>query len=180
VERLGPIQSIRRSWELVRNYWWRTFGLLVVLAILGYIVQLGPTYLIQAIVTIFLPRDFVTQQLISGVISVFTTLIFIPIQLIVVTLYYFDLRVRKEGYDLETAFAQRYNVGAPLPPAWAGATYGQPSPTALVLPPPSLGQDYYNQYNNQQEQGAPVMPVVEEPRRGADTGPLASGDDNGA
>ncbi|HEV7236726.1 MAG TPA: glycerophosphoryl diester phosphodiesterase membrane domain-containing protein [Ktedonobacteraceae bacterium] len=184
VERLGPVQALRRSWELIRNYWWRTFGLLVVLAILGYIVQLGPTALVQAIITIFLPRDFVVQQLISGVITVFTTLIFIPIQLTAVTLYYFDLRVRKEGFDLETAVSQRYAMAPGLPPAWAGAGagYGQggPGPATPIMPPPSLGQGQsygygygsYDQYGQQYGQGMPTQPVEEVPRASADTGPL--------
>src|SRR5205807_2024058 len=98
-------------------------ALLLILAVLSWVVQLGPSAIVTFIVTIFLPRDFVTQQLISGVVTVFTTLIFIPIQLTAVTLYYFDLRVRKEGYDIETALAQRYSMAPSMPPAWAGAGY---------------------------------------------------------
>jgi hypothetical protein len=187
VEHLGPVQALRRSWELIRNYWWRTFGLLVVLAILGYIVQLGPAAIVQAIVSSVLPRDFVAQQLISGVVTVFTTLIFIPIQLTAVTLYYFDLRVRKEGFDLETAVSQRYAMAPGLPPAWAGAGYVQagPGPTTPMMPPPSLGQGQsygygygsYDQYGQQYGQGMPTQPVGEEaPRASADTGPLPSED----
>jgi hypothetical protein len=121
----------------------------VVLVILSYIVQAGPAALVQAIIAIFLPRDLVLQQVISGVVTVFTTLVFIPIQLIAVTLYYFDLRVRKEGYDIEAAMSQRYLPAQPQG-VWAG--YGQGAAAEPVMPPPALGYDYYGQnYNAGQE-----------------------------
>ena len=142
VEHLGPMQALRRSWELVKNYWWRTFAIYIVLAILAYVVQAGPAFVVQFIVAIFTPRDLVLQQVISGMVTVFTTLFFIPIQLIAITLYYFDLRVRKEGYDLETAVQQRYYPPQPQQPAWSGATYGQPGATTPIMPPPSLGEGY--------------------------------------
>jgi hypothetical protein len=161
VERLGPVQAIRRSWELVRNYWWRTFALLALMYILGLVVQAGPATLVQLMVAIFLPRDFVIQQVVSGVVTVFTTLVYIPIQLIAVTLYYFDLRVRKEGYDIETALTQRYTMPPSPYPAWAGAGYGQPAPTTPVMQPPALGQDYYGYgYGYNYNQGAPTQPVA--------------------
>jgi hypothetical protein len=175
VESLGPVQTIRRSWELVRNYWWRTFALFLLLAVLGYVVQAGPTALIQAIVGIFVPRDFVVQQVVSGVVSVFTTLVYIPIQLIAMTLYYFDLRVRKEGYDIETALTQRYTMPPSPYPAWAGAGYGQPTQTTPVMQPPALGQDYYGYNYNQ---GAPTQPVTSQaPEPTVDGGPSTVGDD---
>jgi hypothetical protein len=130
VERLGPVQALRRSWDLVKGYWWRTFALIVILSILGYIVQLGPAYLITLIATLISPEDFVTQQLVSGAVTILTSLIYIPIQLTATTLYYFDLRVRKEGFDLDAALSQRYTTPPPPPtPAYDyegsyGATYG--------------------------------------------------------
>jgi hypothetical protein len=172
VEHLGPVQAIRRSWGLVKDYWWRTFALSLVLAILAYVVQAGPAFIVQSIVALFTPRNLVLQQVVSGVVTVFTTLVFIPIQLIAITLYYFDLRVRKEGYDIETAMAQRYSMTPPPPPpAWTGAGYGQSNPTTPIMPPPSLGQGYGYDYG-QYEQGAPTQPVADEyPERMVDSGP---------
>jgi hypothetical protein len=146
VESLGPIEAIRRSWRLVEGYWWRTFGLQVVLNLLAMVVSAGPAALIVALMAFVAPRDFVLQQAIAGVVTVFVTLIYIPIQLVAVTLYYFDLRVRKEGYDLEAAMDQRY---ATVPaPAWAGAGgYG--------------GQPQYNPYPQQYppQYGQPTQPT---------------------
>jgi len=161
VEHLGPVQALRRSWELVRNYWWRTFGLFILLAVLGFVVQLGPAYLIDFIAGLIFRFDLVTQQIVSGVVTVFTTLVFIPIQLTAVTLYYFDLRVRKEGYDIETALAQRYAMPAQPSPAQAGAGYGQPGPATPAMPYPNLGQEqtYYGYNYEDYRRGAPTQPV---------------------
>jgi hypothetical protein len=165
VERLGPVQTIRRSWELVRNYWWRTFALGGILLILGLVVQLGPSSLIQAILGIFVRVDPATQQAVTGLVTVFTTLIFIPVQLTAITLYYFDLRVRKEGYDIETALTQRYAMAPTPPPGWAGAGYGQPAPSVPAMPYPSLGQGqdqgqtYYGYNYEDYRRGAPTQPV---------------------
>jgi hypothetical protein len=158
VEHLGPVQAIRRSWELVRNYWWRTFAIYIVLAIMAAVVQAGPALVVQSIVAIFTPRDPVLQQVISGVVTVFTTVVFIPIQLIAITLYYFDLRVRKEGYDLEAALTQRY-FPPQQPPVWAGAGYGRPGATTPIMPPPSLGEGYgYGQTSQEttRDEGQPT------------------------
>ncbi len=152
VERLGPVQCIRRSWGLVQNYWWRTLALQGLLLVFSWVVQLGPSSIISGLVSVFAPRDLVLQQLLSGFVTVFTTLIYVPLQLIAITLYYFDLRVRKEGYDLETAMAQRYAPNAPMP-AWGGAygghgqpQYGQTQPISGYTPPQLGGDTQAQQY----------------------------------
>lgn len=147
VEKLGPMQAIRRSWSLINNYWWRTFAFYLVLYVLGVVVEAGPSSLVSGIVSAFAPRNLVLQQTLSGFITVLTTLIYLPLQLISTTLYYFDLRVRKEGYDLETAMQQRYAPPMP-PPGWGGeygGSYGQPQygqtqPTGGYAPPQLGGE----------------------------------------
>jgi len=177
VEKLGPVEALRRSWDLVKNFWWRTFALALVLAVLSYVVQAGPAFVVQSIVTIFTPRNFMLQQVVSGVVTVLTTVLFVPIQMIAITLYYFDQRVRKEGYDIEAALTQRYTL--PPSPAWAGAGYGQPNPTSPTMPPLALGQGYgydygqnsqYEQYG-QYGQGAPPQPSGGQEPRPTDSGP---------
>ncbi|MDQ6694731.1 MAG: hypothetical protein M3014_09980 [Chloroflexota bacterium] len=177
IEKLGPMQAIRRSWSLVGGYWWRTAALRIVLAILGAVIAAGPAYLVLAIVLVFAKGlDIATQTLIQGAFTVLGGMFFIPLQLISSTLYYFDLRVRKEGFDLETAMQQRYfNYTAPAqgytpPPGWAG--HGQVTQqVAPAFAPPTLGYSppMGNSYSGQGE-GTPtraigeVGPVPEEPR----------------
>lgn len=141
VENLAPVQAFRRSWGLIQNYWWRTAAIFFILGMLGAIVAAGPGYAVAGVVALFL-RDM-DQVAVSAIVSgvgVFTTMFFIPLQQVATTLYYFDKRVRKEGFDLETALNQRY---APAPPP-PGSYEGQPqyAPTAgAAAPPPVLGYE---------------------------------------
>jgi hypothetical protein len=48
VEALGPVDALRQSWYLVKDYWWRTLGILLLLSILSqfviYIVSVPFTF----------------------------------------------------------------------------------------------------------------------------------------
>lgn len=141
VEKLGPVDALRRSWGLVQNSWWRTIGLLLLLSLLGAAISAGPAFVASIVVTLIIKGDLILQQLISGAITTIVGLVYLPIQLIAITLYYFDLRVRKEGYDLETAMSQRY---APYPAnqpwgAYGQQQYGQPTQPTGGYAPPELG-----------------------------------------
>jgi hypothetical protein len=139
VENLGPVQAVRRSWQLVQGYWWRTFALVLVLGILSAVISAGPAYLVIALVTLFTGSfDPVLTTAITGIISVITEAFFIPLSLTCYTLYYFDLRVRKEGFDLETALDQRYAPPGTAPGGYYAGPQGQ-YPAAGGYPPPQLG-----------------------------------------
>ena len=143
IENLGPVEAMRRSWRLVQDYWWRTAAILLVLGILSLVIAAGPAAVIVAIVSL-VTRSFdqVMINAVSGLVTVITAAFFVPLDLTSRTLYYFDLRVRKEGFDLDTAMTQRYGQpGSPQPgyggmqAAQAGG-YGQPQaggPSAPVL-----------------------------------------------
>src|SRR5437588_3485691 len=101
VEKIGPVRAIRRSWELVRGSWWRSFGVLVVTLILELVLYLVFLALFQALAAII---PGVGDDLRSALSAIGTTLVSAligPLAAIVVTLLYFDLRVRTEGYDLD-------------------------------------------------------------------------------
>ncbi|MEA2573650.1 MAG: hypothetical protein QOH93_948, partial [Chloroflexia bacterium] len=101
VENLGPVQALRRSWQLVQGYWWRTLAIVLVLGLLNAVISAGPAYLIVGLVTLFTRSlDTVFTGVITAVVTVITEALFIPLSLTCYTLYYFDLRVRKEGFDL--------------------------------------------------------------------------------
>jgi hypothetical protein len=101
VEGIGPIRAIRRSWDLVRGSWWRSFGILVVTLILELVLYLVFLAFFQALAAII---PGVGDDLRSALSAIGTTLVSAligPLAAIVVTLLYFDLRVRTEGYDLD-------------------------------------------------------------------------------
>jgi hypothetical protein len=156
VEDLGARDGLRRSWRLVEGYWWRTLGLNILLAILNAIITGAPTAMIVGLIALFFrDMDFVTLSLVTAIVTALVTTIFVPLQLIATTLYYFDLRVRREGFDLETAMIQRYRqgggYGAPYrvpyggpPLGWdtGGGQYSEtaPPPSDRGIVPPVLGR----------------------------------------
>lgn len=105
VERLGAAASLKRSFELVKGYFWKVLGTLVVTNILIGIVA----GVISAIITGLLGAlgggnkgfDFVWQAIAGTVAAAITT----PISAAVAVLLYMDLRIRKEGFDLEVLSA---------------------------------------------------------------------------
>lgn len=107
-EDIGPINGLRRSWNLVAGMWWRTFGILLVVTILQGIIGLALGFLLGLIVGVALSGDL--QLAVSSVGSTLLGAIISPITTIAIVLLYFDLRVRKEGLDLDQ-LAQQTSPG---------------------------------------------------------------------
>ncbi len=90
VERLGPFQSLSRSGDLTKGHRWKIFGIWLVLAIVGGIVNnIVGRVLIAAGIGITLVVSMVWHALMSAY------------QAITVAVAYHDLRVVKEGVDIE-------------------------------------------------------------------------------
>jgi hypothetical protein len=109
-EDLSPRQALRRSWELTDGYWWRTVALAVVLGILNAVVVLGPATLLAGIVNALAPVDVYTNQAIIEGVGIITTIIFLPVEITAIALYYYDQRVRKEGFDLDEAITRSFGA----------------------------------------------------------------------
>lgn len=92
----GPVSSFFRSRRLIRGYWWRVLGgvilLFLIVAILSGIV--GQLF----ILTVAFGSP-VLAAAITGIVGILLQ----PIQLAGMTLLYYDQRIRKEGFDLELA-----------------------------------------------------------------------------
>lgn len=92
----GPA-ALRRSWRLTKGFFWRTLGTLL---LSGLIVGI-----VSAIIGI--PGELALQALgpdawpISGLINMLATVLMTPFGMLVIVLLYFDLRIRKEGFDIE-------------------------------------------------------------------------------
>jgi hypothetical protein len=96
--------ALSRSWELTRGSRWRIFGLGIVLFVLLYI----PVVAISGLVAVLVPRgagpSFAassTSTIIALAIGGLVQLFIYPLFYCVLTVTYYDLRVRKEGFDLE-------------------------------------------------------------------------------
>jgi hypothetical protein len=101
VENLKARASIRRSVELAKGAWGRIF----LLGLLVGIVKLGLVGLTQifVLITAFKHQGQLgpVTLAISQIIGFFTNTFLGPIYATGVTLFYYDQRVRKEGYDIE-------------------------------------------------------------------------------
>lgn len=120
VEQLGVRASMRRSKLLVAGRKWRIFLLFLLLMVL-YIVALA----IQSPVLIFLAHAKTPTQIVDVAFAIqlaitfVITLVLTPIASIALCLFYFDERIRREGFDID--FLLRGPEAAlPVPPVYPG------------------------------------------------------------
>ena len=98
-EDIGPINGLRRSWNLVGGMWPRTFGILFVIWVLQVIVTLALGTFFDLVVGIALTGG--AQLAVNSIGSTLLNAVISPILAIGIVLLYFDLRTRKEGLDLD-------------------------------------------------------------------------------
>ena len=121
LEKTNIRNAFKRSSELVRGTWWRVFGTLLLILLLSaamlYIfeISLGTIFILtkmaggtdfkELIQWSVMETDLSSSNLLFYAIMTCTDLILsaiiFPIWVIGVTLLYLDLRIRKEGFDIE-------------------------------------------------------------------------------
>ena len=105
-------RALGRSRELVRGYWWRVFAVVV----LGYLLSgiLGGVIqgLVGGLSTVNTAPDTVVGAVVNIVAGTVSSLVTTPFVAAFVTVLYFDLRVRKEAFDLQL-LAERIGVEPP-------------------------------------------------------------------
>jgi hypothetical protein len=102
----GGTDGLGRSWSLTRGFKWRAFGLYVVVIVLLMLFLLGFAVLAG------LAAALVPLLLVPALIGVGLIFLFLyPFTSCVFTLFYYDLRVRKEAFDLEL-LSQHLGIGA--------------------------------------------------------------------
>jgi hypothetical protein len=124
------VKSLSRSRFLVTGAWWRTFGVLFIMFVIASIVQ--QLFSLAIVGGVLLDTN---NTLLAAVLSTISTAVgatlALPLLAAAMSYLYFDLRVRKEGFDL-MLMAQQIDVGAAPGPD----VEGLPSREA---PPPSGG-----------------------------------------
>jgi hypothetical protein len=150
MERRGVVASLRRSAEIVRGRWWRTFGVLVlseVIAVLaGFVVLPMPFAVVQRIV-LGIDAEPAGWALIAllAVAAVGRTIagtLVNPFNAGVIAIFYADRRMRREAFDLELQLDRPDDpVGAwlpgPLTVAGSGPQPKVPRPSFTAPPPTS-------------------------------------------
>lgn len=112
-EGAGPVQALGRSWNLVRDNWWRTVGILIVVAIMVGLIELALGALFGGIAELV---PGLSDDIRAGLVTTVATLVDAlvgAITPIAITMLYLDLRVRKEGLDLDQLARQAAPGTAP-------------------------------------------------------------------
>ncbi|MBI3965940.1 MAG: glycerophosphoryl diester phosphodiesterase membrane domain-containing protein [Chloroflexi bacterium] len=117
LERIGVLRSFSRSRSLVRGNWWRVLGVTLLYMLLSFVVGIVagiPGAILTVVIAVLrLPESF---QILSGSLNVLAStaagILVSPFSYAGWVLMYYDLRSRKEGFDLELLAAE---VAAPQP-----------------------------------------------------------------
>ena len=144
LEEEGAIRSLVRSWELTAGHFWRVLLALLVLTLfvtVGVMILIVPVQIITGLVGL---ASMAVAQSLSGAFQALTQVVLQPIQSVGAVLLYYDLRMRKEGFDLammaeaigEPELAVRAPTGEAAPALFgpAAAHSSQPDPVASDEP----------------------------------------------
>jgi hypothetical protein len=107
VEKMGPIAALGRAWRLSGGNRWRIFGIQVLLFILNLVLSLliGGLFggLVAAGAQGGTPGQIGVTSIVQSIVNLASTIIWAPVEWIAFTVLYYDLRVRKEAFDLQLA-----------------------------------------------------------------------------
>jgi len=98
LERLGPIAALRRSWYLVRGATPRVFGIMLLVVIITSILSAIVGALLSVLTGV---GDTNVQLVLTQLASLIVSILIQPITFIVVVLLYYDMRIRREAFDIE-------------------------------------------------------------------------------
>ena len=107
VEKMGPIAALGRAWGLSGGNRWRILGIQVLLFILNLVLSLliGGLFggLVAAGAQGGTPGQIGVTSIVQSIVNLASTIIWAPVEWIAFTVLYYDLRVRKEAFDLQLA-----------------------------------------------------------------------------
>jgi membrane-anchored glycerophosphoryl diester phosphodiesterase (GDPDase) len=98
LERVGARAALRRSWQLVRGSTPRVLGITLLVGLITGILSAIVSALL-GVVTQF--GDENVRLILSQLASLIVAVLIQPISFIVVVLLYYDLRIRREAFDIE-------------------------------------------------------------------------------
>lgn len=110
LESLGPVAAIRRSWGLTEGHLGRLFGTLISLILVSILISLVLGILV-GVVTAAAGTTTPTGRVLEAIGGILVAVLQAPISATGITLMYFDLRVRREAFDIEL-LAQQISQGS--------------------------------------------------------------------
>ena len=110
LEGLHPWEAIRRSWNLTSGHAGRVFGVLLSLVLVELLIGLALGIVVGFLVGLAGGATSATGTAVGDLSTLVVAVLAAPILASGLTLVYFDLRVRKEAFDLEL-LAQQISLG---------------------------------------------------------------------
>ena len=123
-ERLSLVDSVRRSWSLTQGFFWKTLGIILLMSvILNFAMQLvvTPIYFVFGLGGAVANPNGDEEALLwtmalsyraAGVVTILFGAVAVVINSAVISLIYIDIRMRKEGLDIElTRFVEARQAG---------------------------------------------------------------------
>ena len=114
LERNHPVAALRRSNQLTRGLWKHAVGTSAMAFLIAIVPYLGASLLASLL------RSQIVEQVVGAVVSV----LLLPVYVASLVALYYDLRIRKEGFDLElmaSRLATAVPDAGPDVPATSGA-----------------------------------------------------------
>jgi len=113
LEEVGPVEALKRSFRLVRGNWWRTLTVLSIPTVLLLVVYMGVGLVIGFTVALTVPSlltqgaavDPITINMVAQIIQIPFNAAFAPLPIAMMLVLFHDLKLRKEGSDLEQRLA---------------------------------------------------------------------------
>ena len=160
IEDVRGTKALGRSRALVSNRWWPTFATLLVVFLITTTLTLVATALVGG-GAFFLSNttSSTATKVATGLLTAGVNVLVTPISAAVATIIYFDLRVRKEGFDV-ALLVQRLDV-APPPPPTAGPSFTAHLPAVHATPTTSSPWTALDALDPPSE--PPVEPPVDAP-----------------
>ncbi len=99
LESAGPVGALRRSWRLVSGSRWRVIGLVLLLSVLQTVIGV----LLTTLFFVSFVTDPSARTVLQEVVNLASAIVVTPLTWATVVVLYYDLRVRKEAFDLQVA-----------------------------------------------------------------------------
>jgi hypothetical protein len=99
IEKVGPITALRRSWSLSNGNRWRIIGLQLLLLVLNVVIST----VVSAVFFTSVISDPNLRTGVQQVTNAIVTIAWAPVEWGTFAILYYDLRVRREAFDLTLA-----------------------------------------------------------------------------
>jgi hypothetical protein len=118
LEGLGPSAAVGRSHQLVSGYWFRVFGTLLLFSLIVAVIQIAVVFPFGLLFGVVLGASALGQAL-HQFVSMLASMVLLPLTMTGLIVLYYDLRVRKEAFDLQLMVEQigsQLGVGSKVTP----------------------------------------------------------------